>query len=121
MRTRAIPPQAAAGSFFLLGRASPFTPFDKHWRAGWCSRYRAKRRTPAIAACQRCGGSDRAMGLSELLNVLRLHPVEPGKVAVSRFKLLQEVIEFRVDRLRVSMLRALDKHGHHPCCKGGGS
>ena len=66
-------------------------------------------------------GSHRTVGFSEPLDIFRLHPVDPGQVAVSRFYLVQKMIQFRVDGLSISMSCALDKHGHHPCRKRGHS
>jgi hypothetical protein len=64
-------------------------------------------------------GSHRTAGFSERLDIFRLHPVDPGQVTVSRFDLVQKMIQFRVDGLGISMSCALDKHGHHPCRKRG--
>ena len=59
------------------------------------------------------------MRSAKLLDVLGLHSIDPGHIPVGGIEPIQKVIEFRMERLCVSRLGALNEHGHHPCHKRG--
>ena len=58
------------------------------------------------------------MTFPKFFYVLGLHPVNARHPAVSRVDLVQQMIELRVDRLGVPVLRSLDEDGHHPRREG---
>ena len=59
------------------------------------------------------------MGLPKLLDVLGLHSIDPGHLAVGSIEPVQKMIELRVNRLRVPVLGPLNEDGHHPRRKRG--
>jgi len=49
-----------------------------------------------------------------LLDVLGLHPVDPCHLAIGSIEPVQEMVELRVNRLRIPVLGPLNEDGHHP-------
>src|SRR5215212_10248438 len=54
------------------------------------------------------------MGLPKLLDVLGLHSIDPGHLAISSINAVQNMIELRMQRLCVAVLSPLNEEGHHP-------
>jgi hypothetical protein len=54
------------------------------------------------------------MRLPKLLDVLGLHSIDPRHLAVGSIEPIQQMIELRVNRLRVPVLGPLNEDRHHP-------